>query len=142
MCFHRRTPTREKEFFWFFFKCILRRGIDQEDIEDRLGISQSTVCRIWNAWLRVTYDRLCQVPIWLPRSKVEECMPPIVKKHFPKTRVILDCTDIFIERPSAFREQNEAYSSYKRHNTAKGLLPSHAWCSRFCIKIVRRTDIG
>ena len=120
MSFHRRTLTQEEEFFCFL--CILRRGLDQEDMGDRLGISQSTVCRIWNTWLRVTYDRLCQVPIWLPKSKVEERMPPIFKKHFPKTRVILDCTDIFIEMPSAFRAQNETYSIYKHHNTAKGLV--------------------
>ena len=36
--------------------------------------------------------------------------------------MIIDCTDIFIEKPSCFRAQSDTYSSYKSHNTAKGLV--------------------
>ena len=36
--------------------------------------------------------------------------------------MILDCTEIFIQMPSSFRAQSQTYSSYKNHNTAKGLI--------------------
>ena len=36
--------------------------------------------------------------------------------------MILDCTEIFIERPSCFRAQSLTYSTYQSHNTAKGLV--------------------
>ena len=38
------------------------------------------------------------------------------------TRVIIDCTEIFIEMASSFRSQSATYSSYKSHNTAKRLI--------------------
>ena len=34
----------------------------------------------------------------------------------------MDCTELFIEIPSHFRVQSDTYSSYKHHNTAKGLI--------------------
>jgi len=36
--------------------------------------------------------------------------------------VILDCTEIFIEMPTSYRSQSVTFSSYKHHNTAKGLI--------------------
>jgi len=35
--------------------------------------------------------------------------------------VILDCTEFFIEMPASYRSQSATFSSYKHHNTAKGL---------------------
>ena len=49
-------------------------------------------------------------------------MPDCFKFGYPFTRVILECTEIFIEKPSCFRAQSATYSSYKSHNTAKGLV--------------------
>lgn len=57
--------------------------------------------------------------------------PQLCDKYRPKAFIdkgyttvdgILDCTEIFIETPSSFRVQSETYSSYKKHNTAKGLV--------------------
>jgi hypothetical protein len=49
-------------------------------------------------------------------------MPIIFKKLYPTTRVIIDCSELFIETPSSFRSQNATYSNYKHHITAKGLV--------------------
>ena len=49
-------------------------------------------------------------------------MPECFPEKYPLTRVIIDCTEIFIEKPSCFRAQSGTYSSYKNHNTAKGLI--------------------
>ncbi len=49
-------------------------------------------------------------------------MPQAFKDTYPNTRVIIDCTEIYIEMPTSFRSQSATYSSYKNHNTAKGLI--------------------
>ena len=49
-------------------------------------------------------------------------MPECFCEKYPLTGVIIDCTEIFIEKPSCFRAQSGTYSSYKSHNTAKGLI--------------------
>ena len=49
-------------------------------------------------------------------------MPNCFKETYPTTRVIIDCTEIYIEKPSSVRSQSATYSSYKQYNTAKGLI--------------------
>ena len=49
-------------------------------------------------------------------------MPEVFQQKYPRTRVILGCTELFIEKPSCFRAQSDTYSTYKSHNTAKGLV--------------------
>ena len=49
-------------------------------------------------------------------------MPKVFRQKYPLTMVVLDCTELLIEKPSCFHAQSETYSSYKSHNTAKGLV--------------------
>ena len=46
-------------------------------------------------------------------------MPACFKEWYQ--RVILDCTAVYIEMPTSFRRQSATFSSYKHHNTARGL---------------------
>ncbi len=49
-------------------------------------------------------------------------MPKSFKEMYSTTRVIIDCTEIYIEKPSSARSQAATYSNYKHFNTAKGLV--------------------
>jgi len=73
-------------------------------------------------WLDFLYDRLRSIPIWPSRELIDTTMSKSFKDNFPQTRVIIDCTEIFIEMPSAPITQSITFSSYKHHNTAKGLI--------------------
>lgn len=42
--------------------------------------------------------------------------------EFATTRIILDCTDLFIQQRSAMLAQSETWSDYKQHNTRKLLV--------------------
>ena len=53
-------------------------------------------------------------------------MPSSFKEMYPTTQVIIDCSELFIETPSSLRTQSVAYSNYKHHNTAKGLVDLYA----------------
>ena len=46
-------------------------------------------------------------------------MPNSFKESYPNTRVIIDCTELFISQP---RSQSATFSSCKNHNTGKGLI--------------------
>jgi hypothetical protein len=41
---------------------------------------------------------------------------------YPNTRVIIDCTEFYIQRPSSLNTQAETFSHYKNHNTFKLLV--------------------
>ena len=68
------------------------------------------------------HQRLRALPIWRSGEFVSANMPSCFKDVFPKTRVIIDCTEFLTETPSSCRSQSVTFSSYKNHNTAKGLL--------------------
>ncbi|CAN7939862.1 unnamed protein product, partial [Ixodes pacificus] len=100
----------------------LRVGLLEQDLAYRFGVHVSTVSRVWTFWVGFLADHLAQVSYWPSRQVVHEYMPECFSEVYPSTRVILDCTEVFIETPSDFRVQSDTYSSYKCHNTAKGLL--------------------
>ena len=49
-------------------------------------------------------------------------MPQSFKDEYPKTRVIIDGTEIKCQTPSSLLLHSETYSSYKSHTTFKGLI--------------------
>ena len=89
---------------------------------DNYNMSVSELSRIFATWLDLLYSRLIQLSVWATKKTIEETMPEVFKQKYPRTRVILGCTELFIEKPSCFRAQSDTYSTYKSHNTAKGLV--------------------
>ena len=61
-------------------------------------------------------------PIWPSKSTILKTMPTCFRESYPTTRVIIDCTEIYIERPSSLRSQSATYSNYKHNDAVKGLL--------------------
>ncbi|XP_028418315.1 uncharacterized protein LOC114544501 [Dendronephthya gigantea] len=116
----KRTNSPEQEFFLVLAR--LRLGLLEEDIATRAGLSQSHMSRIFITWVDFLHSRLRSFPIWPSRKAVDNSMPASFRDMYPSTRVIIDCTEIFIEKPNSFRSQSATFSTYKSHNTAKGLV--------------------
>ena len=119
-CGRKRTTSPEQELFMVLAR--MRCGLLLQDLAHRYGMSIMNVSRIWTTWLTFLFQKLRALPIWPTRKFVDDNMPTCFSQRFPKTRVILDCTEILIEMPSSCRSQSVTFSSYKHHNTAKGLL--------------------
>ena len=49
-------------------------------------------------------------------------MPTSFKNAYPNTRCIIDCTESLCQSPSSLNTQSCPYSSYKSHDTYKGLV--------------------
>ena len=49
-------------------------------------------------------------------------MPKCFKDLYPTTRVIIDATEVYIEKPSLLNLQYITFSNYKNNNTFKGLI--------------------
>ena len=92
------------------------------DLGVRFNISPSTVSRIILTWSNFLYTMLGQVPIWPTTAQIKDSMPECFKNIYPKTRVIVDCTEIKVQRPSSKVLNSEFYSAYKSHTTLKCLV--------------------
>ena len=53
-------------------------------------------------------------------------MPQVFRERYPTTRVIIDATEVFIQQPVLPELQQLTFSTYKNHNTYKGISPSGA----------------
>ena len=107
----------------FFMVLVrLRLGRVVEDLADCFYVSPSTVSRTFTTWIKLMYFKFQELPMWMSRRKVDKHMPPSFRQWDPTTRVIIDATEFFIEKPSSLARQSASCSSYKNHNTFKSLL--------------------
>ena len=78
----------------FMFLCRLKVGLLEQDLSVRFNCSVSTVSRKIVTWANFLYFALGSIPIWLPRDIIQELMPECFKSLYPRTRVVIDCTEL------------------------------------------------
>ena len=100
----------------------LRHCKDDEEISILFGLSSSSVGRVFKTWLNFLYFQLKELDLWIDSETVKQHMPEQFKKLFPETRVIIDATEIPIEKPTNISDQSASFSTYKNRNTLKCLV--------------------
>ena len=92
-----------------------------KDLEFRFKVSASSISRIFGKWIGVT-AALMKSLVFLATLDVLKCNVSSCFEQFSDTRIILDCTEIFIQTPSYLEIQSQTYSNNKSHNTFKALI--------------------
>ncbi len=101
----------------------LRLNLSSQDLAHRFGIHFSTVSKILLKWLSIMDVRLSSLIIWPEREELRKSMPESFRSEFGyRVSVVLDCFEVFIERPSNLLACACTWSSYKHHNTVKFLI--------------------
>lgn len=77
--------------------------------------------KIFCTWINLLYVELPQL-FPFPSQEVVRRNMPRQFALYPTTRVIIDCTEIFVEVPSSMLAQSQTLSNYKHHNTFKVLV--------------------
>ena len=83
------------------------------------SISQSSVSKIFTTWITILYHVFKEVLITWPSKELVKTHLPKLFFKYPRTRVIIDCTELKIEKPGAPSSQTVTWSDYKSHNTFK-----------------------
>ena len=87
------------------------------------NIHASTASRLFNNTIDVMYNRLVPALVfWPDRQELRESLPMCFRRAFKSCASIIDCFEIFIERPGTLRARAQTYSQYKHHNTMKYLI--------------------
>ena len=108
----------------------LRLGVLNTDLSYRFGIAQSSVSKIVIAWFQFLFKHFSTLrPLMFPTKDIIARNLPACFKPFKGIRVVIDCSEFFVEQPANFEMQGNLYSSYKSHTTYKvlfGIAPSGA----------------
>ena len=101
----------------------IRLGILNEDLADRFCVSSSVCSKMFTIWIKMLARLVGHALIvWLPRDAIQSNLPSVFKTVSPKTRCIIDCTDIVIDRSKSLHVQASTWSDYKKHNTVTFLI--------------------
>lgn len=85
-------------------------------------MSKTSVVRIFNSTLDVMYVRLSPLIFWPSKKQIQVSLPMCFRDNFNNCTSIIDCFEIFIEKPKNLRARAQTYSQYKHHNTVKYLI--------------------
>ena len=106
----------------FLFLSWLRLGSPLKHSAWLFDLCKSTASRYIITWANFIYFKLGCVPIWPTKDIVIEAMPECFRDTYPNTRVIIDCTELFCQKPFSLTIQSSLFSHYKDHITYKGLI--------------------
>ena len=86
------------------------------------------------------YVKLKSLIKWPDHDASHKTLPHVFRQYFPRLTAIIDCTEIFIDRPKSLNARAQVYSNYKKHSTVKFLIActpygsisfiSQAWVGR------------
>ena len=128
----RNTQTLDQfqEFVLVLMK--LRLNVPLQDLAYRFMVSLPTISRIFAHWMVVMDIRLKGMIYWPERDELWATMPMCFQYSFgKKVTVVIDCFEVFIDRPSILLARAQTFSSYKHHNTIKvliGITPQGSVC--------------
>lgn len=110
----------------------LRLNLDFKDLSFRFGISPTTASVYFQNIIDILYERFKKIIIWPDRDILQKTMPSCFIETFQdKTTVIIDCFEVFIEKPSNLLTAAQCWSNYKHHYTLKfliGITPQGTIC--------------
>ena len=101
----------------------LRLNLQMQDLAYRYTVSLSTISRAFTEILDLLHVNLSKAIMWPEREDLIKSMPLSFRRDYgTKVVSIIDCFEVFIERPSNLYARAQTFSQYKHHNTAKYLI--------------------
>ena len=100
----------------------LRLNASNYDLGFRFNMSESTVSRVFTKWIEAMDIRLLFLVLWPDKESIQKTMPFCFQPHYDlNVTSIIDCFELFIEKPSNLLAKACTWSQYKHYNTAKVL---------------------
>ena len=116
-------PERKLDLLDEFFMTMvrLRVGLLTEDLAQRFNVSAGTVSSVVTSWVNLMYSDLRMI-CHLPPKSTTDSNKQVATDSFEDHRIILDCTELFVQNPSNLNTRKRLFSNYKHHNTFKFLI--------------------
>lgn len=149
----RHSPNNVLTQFQEFIVTLIRLRLNTplRDLAYRFEVSEATISRSITKWVDGLYLGLDRVIRWPTRKQLKRTMPMCFRAAFgTDVAVVIDCFEVFIERPTSHVARSLTWSQYKHHNTVKyliGIAPqgtvtfiSRGWCGRSSDKLIAESS--
>jgi hypothetical protein len=102
----------------------LRQVSTHIDLSYRFKIGTKTVGNVFVTWIQFLYMKFDALrdKMFTPRSHHKPLPKSFQNSLLRNVRVVIDCTEFYIESSGDFKQQGNLYSSYKSRATAKVLI--------------------
>lgn len=101
----------------------MRLNLDFSDLSYRFNVRKTTISNLFKQVIICLDHCFGQLIYWPDRESLQAAMPHMFLAHFgDKVRVIIDCFEISIQRPSLLNAKAYTFSNYKGRNTNKYLI--------------------
>ena len=116
----KRMPEISANHKLTHFQCFLltlmkvRLGLSNYDLGFRFCVHETTVSRILIKWLQLLDVRTSSLIQWPDREQLQRTMPWCFRPHYGlRVTSIIDCFELFIEKPSDLMSRAVTWSTYK-----------------------------
>lgn len=103
LCYSSRKITREQKLILFLVK--LRLNVTFTVLGAMFCIADGTAGHWFYCVLRAMVEVAKHGVCWFDREQIRARMPRSFKELYPATRCIIDCTEIFVQKPGSQRQQ-------------------------------------
>ena len=90
----------------FMYLSWLKNGFTMSHVAWLFDTPRSTVSRYIITRINFMHFSLGSITIWSSRQQIDESMPETFKQTYSNTRHIIDCTELFCQRPSSLSIQS------------------------------------
>ena len=107
----------------------LKLGFFNKDLAVRFDISTSRMSKIFRSLVPLIVAHTTNLIVCPDHGTIRRHLPQSFKKNFKDCVRIIDCSEIFIERPKSLTARAQTWSNYKHNNTSKyltGITPAGA----------------
>jgi hypothetical protein len=100
----------------------VRLNLQHQDLAYRFNVSVTTISDMFNKGLPKIAEKLSFLIQWPDKDNLIRNMPNVFKLSYPKCVSIIDCFEVFIQRPGHLTARAQTWSNYKHNNTIKFLV--------------------
>ncbi|XP_029957071.1 uncharacterized protein LOC115395600 [Salarias fasciatus] len=117
----RSSLTKFQQVFMVLMKLRLHTSV--QDLAYRFNTSTSTISRTFALCVDVLYKKTSFFVKWPSREEIQMTMPMVFRTNFGvRVAAVIDCFEVFTDRPTSLVAQAQTWSDYKPHNTVKFLM--------------------
>ena len=120
---NRKRPKKKLSLEQEFLLIMRSRlGLLQEDLAWRFQVSDTTAPKVITTWVKLLSKEFGCLIICPSKGQICATPPVCFKNIYLKTKVIINCTEMFAQTPSSLEVQSLLWSEYKHHCTFKLLI--------------------